>query len=443
MKIANPQSMLCLVVSPPEIKIQYLTKTSAGLTTQVHRLTPSLRLTADDPELVGRELRQLMQQAGIPRRKAIVLLPSAWFQSLQVPLEGIPAEDQDSYVHLQAERFFGTVDAHQFSHQIVTFPDGRAMALAIAFPSERMAAVTAALRVAGLPPLLLAPLATFPAPPDGDGTVISLSSNHLEVGIFVHGIPVAFRSLAAETSPETLVRELRLTLSGSGCTSRKLFFNMPVQEPLSSLLRQSGFQQHTLPEPWDGSYAGAGAAMLCMQEKGTLPYSIQVAPAMNALGALLHSRRRLFTGLAVVAGLVALILLVAIGRTGYCRYLEMKLAKQQPQVEKLETIRVATSRMSPWVRANPEMLMTLKRIIDAFPDEGTVWLERLDIRASNEVFLTGSARNTTAWYSVQEKLSKTSGVEKFRMQQLRVGEKGAGLQFSVTFVWDSKRGLHP
>ena len=40
MKIANPQSMLCLVVSPPEIKIQYVVQTRLGLTTQAHRLTP-------------------------------------------------------------------------------------------------------------------------------------------------------------------------------------------------------------------------------------------------------------------------------------------------------------------------------------------------------------------------------------------------------------------
>jgi hypothetical protein len=443
MKIANPQSMLCLVVSPPEIKIQYLVQTRLGLTTQAHRLTPSLRLTADDPELVGRELRQLMQQAGIPRRKAIVLLPSAWFQSLQVPLEGIPAEDQESYVMLQAERFFGSAETHQFSHQIITWPDGRAMALAIAISSERVAAVAAALRVAGMPPLLLAPVSAFPMPEDGDGTVLSLARGSLEIGIFIRGTPVAFRSLEADTSPETLVRELRLTLGGAGCGSRKVFLNLPVQEPLAGILRQNGFQPHPLAPPQDGSYAEAGAALLCMQEKGTLPGGIAIAPDRSALANLLHSRRRLFTGLAVVAALAVLMLLVAIGRAGYCRYLEMRLARLQPQVEKVEAVRTETSRFSPWVRSRPETLMTLKRIVEAFPEEGTVWLERLDIRASNEVYLTGAARNTAAMYAVYGKLDKTPGVEKLHTPQIRTGEKGAGLQFSFSFVWNPKKGLHP
>jgi hypothetical protein len=72
--------------------------------------TFSANLTLDplngDPELVGREIRNHLQQAGVRERQCVVCIPLNWALTLQTPLPEMPEEDVESYLAIEAERGF-------------------------------------------------------------------------------------------------------------------------------------------------------------------------------------------------------------------------------------------------------------------------------------------------------------------------------------------------
>src|SRR5580692_6843093 len=59
-----------------------------------------------DPELVGREIRNHLDQAGIRERRCAVCLPLNWVLTVHVKLPDIPEEDVESFLQIEAERGF-------------------------------------------------------------------------------------------------------------------------------------------------------------------------------------------------------------------------------------------------------------------------------------------------------------------------------------------------
>jgi Tfp pilus assembly PilM family ATPase len=59
-----------------------------------------------DAELVGREIRNHLEQAGIRERRCAVCLPSNWALALQTEVPDMPDEDVPSFLEIEAERGF-------------------------------------------------------------------------------------------------------------------------------------------------------------------------------------------------------------------------------------------------------------------------------------------------------------------------------------------------
>ena len=64
----------------------------------------SLDVLKDDPELVGRELRDHLEDMGIHARRCIVCLPAKWFFTTRTELPAIDGDDAASFLELQAEK---------------------------------------------------------------------------------------------------------------------------------------------------------------------------------------------------------------------------------------------------------------------------------------------------------------------------------------------------
>jgi Tfp pilus assembly PilM family ATPase len=60
----------------------------------------------NDPQLVGRELRRHLTEAGITERRCVISLPLRWAFVLPVDLPELPEADRASFLALQAERSF-------------------------------------------------------------------------------------------------------------------------------------------------------------------------------------------------------------------------------------------------------------------------------------------------------------------------------------------------
>ena len=59
-----------------------------------------------DPELVGREIRNHLDKAGIRERRCVVCLPLSWALILQIKIPNLPEADVDSFLQIEAERGF-------------------------------------------------------------------------------------------------------------------------------------------------------------------------------------------------------------------------------------------------------------------------------------------------------------------------------------------------
>src|SRR5258708_1235951 len=59
-----------------------------------------------DPDLVGREIRNHLDQAGIRDKRCAVCIPLAWVLTLQTKLPDLPEADVASFLQIEAERGF-------------------------------------------------------------------------------------------------------------------------------------------------------------------------------------------------------------------------------------------------------------------------------------------------------------------------------------------------
>src|SRR5882724_8518348 len=64
-------------------------------------------LTAD-AELVGREIRNHLDAAGVRERHCVVGLPLKWVITTNVEIPDLPESDIDSFLHIEAERGFAS-----------------------------------------------------------------------------------------------------------------------------------------------------------------------------------------------------------------------------------------------------------------------------------------------------------------------------------------------
>src|SRR5271154_6851762 len=60
----------------------------------------------DAPELVGREIRNHLDQAGISQRRVAVCLPVGWVLTMQSKVPELSDADRASFLQLEAERGF-------------------------------------------------------------------------------------------------------------------------------------------------------------------------------------------------------------------------------------------------------------------------------------------------------------------------------------------------
>ena len=63
-------------------------------------ISASLALSplTDDPELVGREIRNHLDQAGVRERRCAVCLPLGWLLTLQTKLPELPEAERTSFL---------------------------------------------------------------------------------------------------------------------------------------------------------------------------------------------------------------------------------------------------------------------------------------------------------------------------------------------------------
>src|SRR5262249_8144247 len=107
-----------------------------------------------DPELFGRELRNLLDQSAIKERNFAICVPLSWALVIQVKIPAIPVEDIESFLAIEAERAFPYApETLLTATSICDLPGGEKLATVAAIPRNHLLQLEKALRSAQLKPL--------------------------------------------------------------------------------------------------------------------------------------------------------------------------------------------------------------------------------------------------------------------------------------------------
>jgi hypothetical protein len=436
--------------------LKVLQKTSATL---------ALNPLNSDPELMGRELRNNLESAGIKERNCIVCLPLSWALVVQVKAPPMPEEDVASFLEIEAERGFPYApETLMIATSVCGAEVGERLATLIAVPRNHVLNLERALRAAQLKPLsfTFGITALHTAEEDSNRSVLCLDVGENSVGLQItsnNGVAI-LRSLdsAIETEgaqrwidADAMAREIRVTLGqlpmdmraavrqallfGRGDLAAR--FTAEIRPKLEAMRMTveniatyptGAFRSQYPPNTSVAPELSAAARFLtgAWTQFEFLPPKVS---AWQQITARVSSRK-----LGSVAAVASVLLLIIGGVMGAQQFKLSRLRSQwralEPRVTELEDVQARIRKFRPWFDETLPSLSILRRVTEAFPAEGTVWAKTIEIRNQSAVICSGAARNTPALAKVVNELQASTD---------SIRGNSPAIQFTFNFNWSPTR----
>lgn len=422
------------------------------------------------PELVGREIRNQLDAAGVRERACIVGLPVKWVLATQTELPPLPEADAASLLRLEAEKgFHADADTLQIASSACALAGGKKLVLLGGIPKAHALVLEQILTAAKLKPVsfTLGISALQPAADDKAGGVLALAVGEGSVALQVTagGGVAALRALegAVETEgshrtlhADVVGREARVTLGQLPAELRDQIRRVRIFGP-RELAQQLEDEMELRFGPL-GLKVEAVTAYPPNAFPLTLPPDTALSPAFSlAAGALAervpafeflppkptlveqfvakYSSGPLRTTGAIAAGVAALVLALFL----YQQFQLWRLGKQwnhmAARVTELKNIQDQIQQYQPWYGGNYRSLQILRQLSLAFPEDGVVTAKAITIRDDGSVNCSGTAQNNGALLPVENKLSSVPGVTDVHLEQSR-GNKPP-LQFVFSFKYNN------
>jgi hypothetical protein len=148
-----------------------------------------------------------------------------------------------------------------------------------------------------------------------------------------------------------------------------------------------------------------------------------------------YSSRRLATAGFAAAAVAALVLL-AFGWQEYQLWaLRNEWSGMAAQVKDLDAVTARTREFRPWYDTGYRNLTIMKRVVECFPDNGSVSAKSVEIHGS-AVTITGSGRDKPSILAVQSQLQKVKEIQGIKVEQM----VGMPVKFTLTFRWNGTSG---
>ncbi len=423
-----------------------------------------------DPELVGREIRNHLDQAGIRERCCAVCIPLSWVLILQTKLPDLPEADMASFLEIEAERGFHSGQENLFiANSRSKAADGSQFVTMIAVPRNHLATLEKVLKAAKLKPLSFS-LGVAALGSGGkeslDGTLtLGLGSNSIDLQVTAGGGIVALRSLdgAIETEgsqkridAELVAREIRITLGqlpgtfGAEVQRVKVFArgdlarqfmndissraeSLGVKFELMERASAAEFDRPIPPEIAVSSALALAAGYVRGVAGGPELLPPKVRPWQQLLNTKFGSKKLGWAGVAA-AGLA-----LCVG--GAFLFQEWQLSRWQARWQKIEPevteTRFAMSQISkyhPWFDERFTGLRILRELTQAFPETGVVTAKTVEIRDLSLVSCSGVAYDRQSVLNVMDKLGAVEGITDLNPESIR-GQSPA-VQFTLTFQFE-------
>jgi len=422
----------------------------------------SLDLLHPEAELVGREIKNCLDAAGIRERRCIVAVPARWIMTQHTKAPELSPEDTASFLQLEAEKGF-PVDptqlqiARSFQHSTAG-----TYVTQLGVRKEQLDQLAAVLKAAGLKPVSFSPgLAVLPGAiaPAGSGRItVAVEPGGVTLLVSAGGGIAAIRTCEASIESEAgekvingaaVARELRVTFEQVPVELRadvkQLFLTgesdmvRQVAESLAEWAKSAGLkiERGDLPEK-NLALEMAGQLAVRWLEAGAV--ELEFLPPRPGRWALLltryNSKRLATAGFAAAAA--AVIAIAAFGWQEYRRWsLRSEWAAMEAQVTALEAVQDRIREFRPFYDTSFRSLNILKRVTECFPDNGSVTAKTFEVHGNAIVSISGTARDNASLLRVQDLLRKAKEISGLKIEQIR-GKTPA--QFTMTFRWNANPG---
>jgi hypothetical protein len=428
----------------------------------------SLDPLTNDAQLVGREIRNRLDAAGVRERRCVVGLPLNWALTTHVKVPKLPETDIDNFLQIEAERGFpADVSTLMRANSRARLGSGEQLATLIGIPSAHAKLLDDVLRAAQLRPVSFSLGSAALQPPDAAGSdgvlALVIGERHVSLQVTCGGGVAALRTLEGALDAEAgqrqlradvLARETRITLAQLPAEFRSAIRRIRIFGPrdlaqhladeVEVRLEAMGLQVEVV-----ASYAATefglhipqGAAVsaafsLAAAQLAGRPSGLEFLPprvtAWQQFAARYSSGKLQQAGMA--AGAIALLAAAAfLFQQWQLWRFQSQWTRMEPKVTELEAMSSKIRQFRPWSDESIRGLTILRKLTEAFPEDGSVTAKSVEIRDLTTVTCTGVAQNYQALLKTVERLRAIPQTQEVNLGQTR-GQPPA-MQFTFSFIW--------
>ncbi|HXS69132.1 MAG TPA: hypothetical protein VN761_09840 [Candidatus Polarisedimenticolia bacterium] len=444
-KRQRPSTVLALSLDGSQLDGVVLRRTNGSVQLlQTVSATLSLDPLTADPELVGREIRNHLDVAGVRERNCLVCVPLKWAMTTHTEIPEAAEADVPGFLQLEAERGFHS-DAESLHFGTSRYAiDGRHYAALVGIPKNNVVVLEKVLRAAKLKPLSfslgMTALQSPAAEKSNNVLALLISESNVALQITSGGGVVALRALEGTVEmqggrrvlhADVVVREARITLGQLPAELRDKVRTVRIYGPrdLATQLADEielKLEQMALKVEIVKNYAPDEFGVQFPADAGVSPAFSFAAQYLADQATLVEflpphiptwqqyaekygsgkARKGILLGAAVVVILVGMFL-----------YQEVQLVHWQSQwnkmsadVTELKAIEAKIQQYRPWSDDEIRGLSILKLMSQAFPEDGSVTAKTLEIRDLSTVICSGTARSMQALVNTQGALEKKPGI---------------------------------
>ncbi|MDA1274615.1 MAG: hypothetical protein O2960_11275 [Verrucomicrobia bacterium] len=427
----------------------------------------SLDPLTNDPELVGREILNHLNEAGIRERRCTVCLPLNWALTLQTKIPELPEADVPSFLNIEAEKGFPySPDDLCLAWSRYRTSNGEQYATLVAIPKNHLTRLQSVLKSARLKPLSFSLAISSLQTPQNEASQgvaeLLIGETHLELQVTSGDGVVVLRSLEGVIEPDgarkridadLVARELKITLGqlprslSETVRGLRVFGSPEMAEPFLSDIRDRAgtlglkLDRETAPQingcrlPLrEDRTILPGLGLAAGRMLGHPPRFEFLPPKISALPQVLArvSARKLVSA-GIGLGCVLFLTIAAFSVQHWrLRSLETQWKGIQPKATELEDLQRRIRRYRSWFDESHPTLTIMRKLTEAFPAEGSVWVKRLEIRDLSTVTCSGTAKDFAAFQEMIERLRAVKQVGDLKQDQL---QGNSPLQFSINFQW--------
>jgi len=463
-------SVLGITLDGSRLEGVVVRRTNGSLTVQrTFSVTLSLDPLTNDPELVGREIRNHLDAASVRERLCLVGLPLKWALTAHTKIPDLADADVASFLQIEAERGFPCdVSTLVVASSVCVDRAGERSATLIAVPRNHVAYLESALRAAQLKPTSFSlGLTALQAPqrPASNGVLaLLIGEKHVGLQVTCAGGIYALRTLEGALEgengqkrllAEVLAREVRITLAQLPTETRAEVRRVRIFGPrdlaqqladeielrLESMELQlelvTGYPPDEFGVQLPAGVPVSAAFSMAAAHLVEQPVALEFLPPRITQWQQFATRYSSGTFQRVGLAAVAIALLAGgafLYQVWHSWRLESQWAGMKSRVQALEETSVKIKQFRPWFDDSIRGLTILRRLTEAFPEDGSVTAKTVDIRDLATVNCTGTARDYESLLKTIAKLREARQIPEVNLGQTR--GQPPSIQFSFSFVWN-------